>query len=50
MIQSSRGPIEVILHNNFTSQNPASADNIDRPRSIHNRTQRDNIDSDNQLV
>ena len=50
MIQSPRGPIEFIAHNNFTSPSPASADNIDRPRSIHIRTQRDNIDSDNQLV
>ena len=49
MIQSPRGPIEIIAHNSSPSQSPASADTIDRPGSIHNRTQRNNLDWDNQL-
>ena len=31
MIQSPRGPMEFIAYNSFTSQSPASDDNIDRP-------------------
>ena len=50
IILSPRGPKEITAHNSFTSQNPATADTIDRARSIHNRTQRDNIDLYNQLV
>ena len=50
MIQSHRGPIEIIANNSFLSQSPAGADTIDRPRSIHNRMQRDIMDLDNQLV